>query len=77
MEQIIKAGKVMEITALSHSGLYAEVRKGTFPTPIKITGNRASGWALSEVQAWVQSRVQAARGVSRNAAQETAAAEIA
>jgi len=43
-------------TGLSRSTLYAMMAEGRFPKPIKL-GDRAVGWAESEVLAWIESRI--------------------
>ena len=38
------------------SQVYKLVQQGSFPKPIKL-GKRGSAWLVSEVDAWLQSRV--------------------
>jgi len=38
------------------SQVYKLVQQGSFPKPIKL-GERGSGWLISEIDAWLQSRV--------------------
>jgi prophage regulatory protein len=52
---VLKLSAVSKITALPASTLYRKVAAGEFPTPLKL-GESASGWLLSEVEAWIGSR---------------------
>ncbi|NBY62749.1 MAG: AlpA family phage regulatory protein [Betaproteobacteria bacterium] len=52
--QLIKLPKVIEITGNSRSKIYADVKEGIFPAPLK-TGKRAIAWKLSEIEGWVDS----------------------
>jgi prophage regulatory protein len=44
---------------LSRSTIYARVKAGTFPRPIKLGGSRASGWLAEDIEAWLLSCIQA------------------
>jgi prophage regulatory protein len=39
------------------SSLYALIKKGEFPKPVKITGARAVAWSSQAVDAWVAARI--------------------
>jgi prophage regulatory protein len=52
---VLKLSIVSAITALPASTLYRKVAAGEFPAPIKL-GESASGWLLSEVEAWIEDR---------------------
>ncbi len=45
-------------TALSGSSIWAKVKNGTFPKPIKLSAN-VTAWNAADVEAWAQSRIQA------------------
>ena len=47
--------QVEQLVQLSRSTIYANVKAGTFPAPIRI-GARAVAWRLSEVEAWLEAR---------------------
>jgi prophage regulatory protein len=51
-EALLRRKEVQELTGLSRSGLYASIRNGTFPAPIKI-GLRAVAWRLSDISSWI------------------------
>lgn len=54
-EKILKLKQVIEIVGISRSSIYSLVQRGAFPKPIKIS-IRSSGWLLSEVERWIESR---------------------
>lgn len=45
----------------SRSTIYQLVAEGKFPKPIRL-GERAVAWLESEVDAWIASRIESARG---------------
>ena len=57
-ERFIRLPQVRDITGRSKTQLYDDV---TFPRPVKLS-HRESAWLESEVRAWMQARVDAARG---------------
>ena len=54
--KILKAKQVAEEINVSVPQIYRLVSIGSFPKPIKL-GERGSAWLVSEVDAWLQSRV--------------------
>jgi len=59
-EQILKLSEVKRITGLSGSSIYRGASNRTFPKQIKL-GERSSGWIKSEVDQWLQERIEASR----------------
>lgn len=57
---ILRLPQVLGKVQLSRSSVYAGVKTGTFPAPVKL-GERAVGWLASSIDAWIQSRAQAVR----------------
>ena len=53
-DYLIKLPKVIERTGNSRSKIYADVKEGTFPAPLK-TGKRAIAWKSSDVDGWINS----------------------
>lgn len=53
--QILRLPSVLTMIGCSKPTLYSWVRKGVFPAPLKI-GPKATGWLLSEIEAWVAAR---------------------
>ncbi len=58
MSKILKAKQVAEEINVSVPQVYKLVNLGRFPKPIKL-GERGSGWLTSEIEAWLQSKVDA------------------
>ncbi len=54
--RIIKLKEVMSMTGLGRSTLYKLQAEGLFPQSVEIS-ERAVGWVMSEVQDWIQSRI--------------------
>lgn len=67
---IIRRDQVAARTGLSFSSIYRRVSAGTFPAPIRLGGDSV-GWIESEVDAWIEERIQQSRGTT--AAQKSAA----
>lgn len=57
MASIVRIAGVMTRTGLPRSTLYAQVKRGDFPRPIKL-GVRAVGWRVEDVEAWIAARPQ-------------------
>ena len=58
-EQVLRRRDVETITGLSRSGIYQLIAQKRFPTPISLGNSHAVGWLKSEIDAWIQERVQA------------------
>ena len=54
-DEIARRPKVQSVTGLACSTIYEQMKKGTFPKPIKL-GERAVGWRMSEINAWLEQR---------------------
>jgi len=57
---LIKLPTVVARTTLSKPYIYALIKSGHFPAPIRV-GRRASAWVESEVQRWIADRIRATR----------------
>jgi len=55
-EALLRRKVVQELTGLSRSGLYASVKNGTFPRPVKI-GLRAVAWRSDDIANWISGRI--------------------
>jgi prophage regulatory protein len=55
-ETLLRRLEVQRITGLSRSALYAAIKDGTFPTPVKI-GLRAVAWSSQSVADWIKTKV--------------------
>jgi prophage regulatory protein len=59
-KQILKLTEVKNITGLSGSSIYRGASNNTFPKPIKL-GLRSSGFIKSEIDQWIEDRINASR----------------
>jgi prophage regulatory protein len=59
--RLIRLREVMSICGMSRSSVYDAIKKGQFPSSIKLS-SRSIAWLKSEVIAWAESRVKATRG---------------
>lgn len=60
-ERFLRIHGVLQITGLSRTTLYENIKIGAFPEPFRIS-KHATGWKYSEVMTWVNSRPQATAG---------------
>ena len=60
MEEVLRLPAVLQRSGLRKTSVYAAVKRGAFPAPIRI-GDRAVGWLASEVEAWLRERAAASR----------------
>jgi prophage regulatory protein len=51
----VRLPEVITLVGLSRPTIYRLIREGSFPSQRKIGGGHASGWLLSEVEAWARS----------------------
>ena len=56
--KVLKVKEVASEISVSVPQVYKLVSIGRFPKPIKL-GERGSGWLTTEIDAWLQSRVDA------------------
>jgi prophage regulatory protein len=54
--KIYRIKEVCEITGLSPSSIYKQVRLNLFPRGIKLT-SRSTGWPSNAVDSWVNSKI--------------------
>ena len=57
MSKVLKVRQVAEEISVSVPQVYKLAKEGRFPKPIKL-GERGSGWLRTEVDDWLQSRVE-------------------
>ncbi len=53
--RLVRCPEVLDRTGYKKSWLYALIRKGEFPAPVRL-GARAVAWREGDLQAWIQSR---------------------
>ena len=59
---ILTFNEVRARVGISRSHIHALVARGLFPQPFKLDeGGRNNGWLSSEIDAWITTRVAAAR----------------
>ena len=61
-QTLIKMPVVMARTSMSKPYIYAQMKAGTFPKPVK-TGIRSVAWVEADVAAWIDARI--AGGVAK------------
>ena len=52
---LIRLPEVMRRTGFGRSSLYAYIKRGQFPAPVRL-GERSVAWKSSDVDAWIESR---------------------
>ena len=67
-EGLARLPAVLNATGLSRSTLYARVKIGEFPAPVKL-GERAIAWRVESVRAWIAQRIEASQRVCNGGAQ--------
>ncbi|EJS1625573.1 MULTISPECIES: AlpA family transcriptional regulator [Vibrio] len=55
--RFLKLKEVMEKTALSRSAIYRKMNDGEFPESVSL-GDRAVAWVESEVDEWMEERLE-------------------
>lgn len=60
-DTLLRLPAVKAATGLSRSTIYDWTTKGQFPKAIPLGGNLVA-WLASDIEAWIQARVAAARG---------------
>ncbi len=61
-KRLIKLDEVKLMTSLSRTAIYERVARGTFPAQVKL--GTTSVWLESEVEAWIQSKVDERDGLA-------------
>jgi prophage regulatory protein len=56
LQKLIKLPEVMAATSWSRPKIYAEMKEGNFPRPVR-TGSQSVAWVASEIEAWVEARI--------------------
>ena len=59
-QRLIRIKKVIELTGISKSYVYALSEKGLFPKSVQLVpGGSSVGWVESEILEWIDSRIHA------------------
>lgn len=51
-EALLKVRQTCEITGLSKSSIYALLKAGRFPAPVRL-GSRCTRWRMTDINAWI------------------------
>lgn len=60
--RLLRWPEVEAAAGIKRSNAYQLIKKGEFPKPVEL-GERARGWIESEIDEWVQERIDASRGM--------------
>ncbi len=60
---IVKLPGVIAATGKGRSAIYADVKQGTFPAPIKL-GARSVGWTTDSINQWIAERIAASKAAN-------------
>ena len=58
-DQFVDMAFITRLTGLTDKWFYKLIKDGVFPKPIKL--GRSSRWLQSEVEAWLQARIEESR----------------
>lgn len=58
-DQFVDMAFIIRLTGLTDKWFYKLIKDGAFPKPIKL--GRSSRWLQSEVEAWLQARIEESR----------------
>jgi predicted DNA-binding transcriptional regulator AlpA len=56
-DRLVPINEVKRLTGIGKSKLYASIRTGEFPAPVRC--GASSRWLLSEISQWIRQRVAA------------------
>jgi len=57
---ILRLPNVIARTGLSRAGIYRLISEGSFPKQVSL-GSRSVGWIESEINTWLEDRINASR----------------
>lgn len=55
---LLRIAVVSKRTGLAHSSIYAAIKRGEFPSPVKL-GVHTVGWPSDSIDAWIEERIAA------------------
>jgi prophage regulatory protein len=55
--KFLKLPAVMHLTQLSRSGIYAQMKEGSFPHQVKL-GKRSVAWSEESISTWIKFRIE-------------------
>jgi prophage regulatory protein len=66
-EKILRPKDVTQRVGLSRPHLYALIKAGKFPRPVRLCGGSAVGWREATIDAWILERPSVQSGDVKNA----------
>lgn len=61
---ILRCKQVQNITGLSKSTIYAEIKAGRFPKQVRLTSKRCVGWLNSDIDNYIQNLIDQSRNAN-------------
>lgn len=58
--RLLRLPEVQYQTGLGRSAIYAKIKAGTFPAPVKL-GERSSAWVSSSIDTWIEQQIAASK----------------
>lgn len=58
INHVVRLPAIINMTGMSKPTIYAWIKEGKFPRPIKI-GTRSVAWIAEEVNEWIRERINA------------------
>lgn len=58
MTTILRLHAVEQRVGLKRSAIYKRIKEGTFPAPAAQLGPRTVGWEETEIEQWIQEKIQ-------------------
>ena len=58
VDALMRAPAVKTATGYSRSSIYALIKVGKFPKPVKLAGGGAVAWRSSDIAAWIAAQGQ-------------------
>ncbi len=59
--KLLRLPRVQDLTGFGKSSIYAGVKSGTFPAPVRLSA-RAVGWRESDIDRWINERTPTTAG---------------
>lgn len=60
MTRLLQLPEVVALTSLPRNTILSQVRKGSFPAPIRVSARRRA-WRSDELDSWIEARTKASR----------------
>ena len=63
-KRFMRLPEVKHQTGMGRSAIYAKIKAGTFPAPIKLS-ERSSAWISTDIEGWIEQQIDASRAVAQ------------